>query len=279
MRVYNANTGVPITALADQVRGASMGGIILHGDQLCSFGTGRSATIWTLAPQWRLEQTIGSPVDATISDRVTALDFRRDGLSIAVGSGPASRFGDVKVFATDTGQLVRDFGEVHSDSVLGLRFSPDGRTLASSSADKTIRLLNLSNGKVIRSLEGHTHHVLALAWQDDVQTIASASADQNIKVWNVETGQQRRTIGGFGKEITAITFVSQSSQVITACADGQLRLHDTANGKSLRSFNASGDFLFALGVTHDGKTLIGGGQNGILRAWNVADGKQIYEVK
>lgn len=252
---------------------------MLAADYVCSYGLSRAALVLSLGQQWRLERTIGSPQDSTISDRVTALDFRRDGLSLAVGSGPPSRFGDVKVFATDSGQLVRDFGQVHSDTVFGLRFSPDGRTLASSSADKTIRLLNVADGRVIRSLEGHTHHVLALAWQDDMQTVASASADQNVKVWNVETGQQRRTIGGFGKEITAITFVGQSSQVITACADGQLRLHNTADGKSLRSFNASGDFLFAVGVSDDGKTLFGGGQNGILRAWTVADGKQRYEIK
>ena len=280
LRTYDTATGLPGSAFDDdRIDESNIHGLMLIGEQLCSYGVNRPAAVWSLGMNWQLERTIGSPKDSLISDRVTALDFRRDGLSLAVGSGPPSRFGDVKVFAVDSGQLLRDFGEVHSDTVLGLRFSPDGRTLASSSADKTIRLLNLADGSVLRSLEGHTHHVLSLAWQDDMQTIASASADQNLKVWNVETGQQRRTIGGFAKEITAIAFLGQTSQVITACADGQLRLHETTNGKAMRTFNASGDFLFALAVTDDGTTLLGGGQNGILRAWNVADGKQIYEVK
>ncbi len=279
VRTYDAATGNPLAAFDDQIGAGTLQGVAFLGEQVCHFGANRPTSVWSLSATWRLERTIGAPDDSPISDRVTALDFRRDGLSIAVGSGPPSRFGDIKVFAVDSGQMVRDFGEVHSDTVLGLRFSPDGRSLASSSADKTIRLLNLTDGSVIRSLEGHTHHVLSLAWQDDLQTIASASADQNVKVWNVETGQQRRTIGGFSKEITAIAFLQQSAQVITACADGQLRLHDTTNGKAIRTFNASGDFLFALAVSDDGKTLVAGGQNGILRAWTVADGKQIYEVK
>ena len=280
IRSYDTATGDPLSAFADdQIAAGNLQGVAFLNEQVCHYASQRPPLIWSLSATWQLERTIGSPNDSPISDRVTALDFRRDGLSIAVGSGPPSRFGDVKVFAVDSGEMVRDFGDVHSDTVLGLRFSPDGRTLASSSADKTIRLLNLTDGSVIRSLEGHTHHVLSLAWQDDVQTIASTSADQNVKVWNVETGQQRRTIGGFSKEITAIAFLQQSPQVITACADGQLRLHDTSNGTAIRTFNASGDFLFALAVTDDGKTLVAGGQNGILRAWNIADGKQLYEVK
>ncbi len=280
IRTFDAATGLPAFAFEDDlIAGVSIRGVALLGGQVLSYGSNRPATVFATGTSWQLQRTIGTPDDSPISDRVTALDFRRDGFSIAVGSGPPSRFGDVKVFAVNSGQLVRDFGEVHSDTVLGLRFSPDGKTLASSSADKTIRLLNVADGSVIRSLEGHTHHVLSLAWQDDLQTIASASADQNLKVWNLETGQQRRTITGFGKEITAIAFLGQTAQVITACADGQLRLHDTASGKAIRTFNASGDFLFALAVSDDGKTLIAGGQNGILRAWNVADGKQIYEVK
>ena len=235
---------------------------------------------WSLESTWVLERTIGNVDDPkVISDRVTALDFSPDGKSIAVGSGPPSRSGEVLVFDVRNGQLVRDFGDVHSDTVLGLSFSPDGRVLASSAADKTIRLLDIHNGGLIRSLEGHTHHVLSIAWQDDGQTLASASADQTVKVWNVATGEQRRTISGFAKEITSIVFVQATNQVALACADGQVRLYDSSNGKSLRSFNAAGDFLYTLSVTPDGTGIVSAGQSGKVRFWTVKDGKLVYELE
>ena len=250
------------------------------GENVIAFGVSSSPELWSTQFGWSLDRTIGSVNDPTvISDRVTAIDFRRDGMSIAVGSGPPSRAGEVKVFAVETGQLVRDFGEIHSDSVLGLAFSPSGRIIASSAADKTIRLLDVVTGQVTRSLEGHTHHVLSIAWQDDGQSIASASADRTVKVWDAETGEQRRTISGFGKEITAIRFLSATNQLATACADGQVRLYDVSNGKSIRTFNASGDFLFTLGVSLDGKTLLAAGQSGVLRVWNVDDAKLLHELK
>ncbi|NNE00912.1 MAG: hypothetical protein HKN47_26655 [Pirellulaceae bacterium] len=281
--VYRVSDGTALTSFSSEVSPASpgfpAGAVVTPNGQLCSYSQRGQAVVWPLQPTWRLERTIGTPSESPISDRVTALDFRSDGLSIAVGSGPPSRSGDVKIFSVDTGKLVRDFGDVHSDTVLGVRFSPDGNWIASSAADKTVRVLDVAQGATVRTFEGHTHHVLAVDWQDDVQTLASASADQTVKVWNAQTGEQRKTISGFGKEITAITFVQQTSQVVTACADGQLRLHNAPDGKSLRSFNASGDFLYTVDVTDDGKTLVAGGQDGVLRIWNVADAKLLHEIK
>ena len=254
--------------------------VATHGNIVIGFDLDSAPVAWSLESSWALERTIGAVDDPTwISDRVTALDFSPDGKSLAVGSGPPSRSGQVVVFDVQNGRPVRDFGDVHSDTVLGLSFSPDGRILASSAADKTIRLLDLRRGELIRSLEGHTHHVLSIAWQDDGQTIASASADQTVKVWNVETGEQRRTISGFSKEITSVVFIEATNQVALACADGQVRLYDSSNGKSLRSFNASGDFLYTLSVTPDGTSLVSAGQSGKVRFWTVKDGKLVHELE
>ena len=282
IRVYQLDSGQPITEFESELSGWSglSTRVTWFGQDVIAFGKASTPELWSTRFGWTLERTIGSLDDpTTISDRVTAMDFRQDGLSIAVGSGPPSRSGEVKVFAVETGALVRDFGEVHSDTVLGLAFSPRGGSIASSAADKTIRLLDVTSGEVTRSLEGHTHHVLSIAWQDDGQSIASASADRTVKVWDAKTGEQRRTISGFGKEITAVEFVSASNQLATACADGQVRLYDASNGKSLRTFNAGGDFLFALDVSLDGKSLLAAGQSGVLRVWNVEDGKLRREIE
>ena len=278
VHVYRSSDGVPLAGFRSDDRNAFT--VATVGNAVFGFAPGLPVEQWSTESRWVLDRTLGSIDDPTVlSDRVTALDFHPDGLSVAVGSGPPSRSGEIKVFDVRNGRVVRDFGDVHSDTVLGLAFSPNGRTLASSAADKTIRLLDLARGELVRSLEGHTHHVLSIAWQDDGQTIASASADQTLKVWNVETGEQRRTISGFAKEITAVSFLQSTNQVMTACADGQVRLYDTANGKSLRSFNASGDFLYTLSVTPDGSELVAGGQSGKVRFWNVKDAKIVRELE
>jgi WD40 repeat protein len=71
----------------------------------------------------------------------------------------------------------------HTDSVLSIAISPDGETLTSGSADKTIKLWNLKTGDLLRSLIGHVYSVTSIAISPDGETLASGSADKTIKLW------------------------------------------------------------------------------------------------
>lgn len=278
VRLYAAGDAALLDELP-RARGHVQGLVFLTEQKLCAYGRQSAADVWSLVPRWELARVVGSPEDSPISDRATAIDFDPAGRFWAVGSGPPSRFGEVQLFSADDAQPLRDLGQLHSDCVLSVRFSPDGRTLACSAADNTIRLIDVATGELLRVLEGHTHHVLALAWQDDGRTLASASADLTVKVWEPDTGQQQRTISGFPKEVTAVAFIGATSQLAAACADGQVRLYDAANGKSLRTFGTGSDYLYALAIGADGKTVLAGGQEGVLRVWNAADGKVLHELK
>lgn len=242
--------------------------------------TATPLTAWNSDPAWKLERVLGSETDPTspLSDRITALTFSPDGQTLAVGSGPASRFGDVKLFNTKDGSLIRDFGEIHSDTVLDIAFTPDGQQLASCGADKLVRIFELSSGKQRLALEGHTHHVLSVAWQDSGRVLASASADGTIKIWDNITGEQQRTVAGFGKEITSVAFVGQTSQLLATCADNSLRLVEATNGQTVRNFAGSASALYALCLTPDNKQVVAGGQDGKLVIWtieNAAIAKQL----
>lgn len=254
-------------------------GLSFVGPHLVRYGVASPAVAFAWQTQWQWERTIGSvDDDQTIVDRVTALRFHRDGAALAVGSGKASQSGEVKIFAVETGQVVKAFGDVHQDTVLGLAFSPDGRTLASAAADRMIHLLDVASGATRRSLEGHTHHVLGQAWQADGQTLASSSADQTVRIWNTLTGETSRTISGFGKEVTAIAYLPGTTQVVAASGNGQVRVADASNGKTIRTMDAGGDFLYAVAVTPDGKQVLAAGESGVVRVWNLADGKLVGEL-
>ncbi|MEG4046150.1 WD40 repeat domain-containing protein, partial [Microcoleus sp. Pol17C2] len=76
----------------------------------------------------------------------------------------------------------------HSSSVNSVAWSPDGKTLASASGDKTIKLWNLQTQKELKALTGHSSSVNSVAWSPDGKTLASASFDKTIKlsIWDVD---------------------------------------------------------------------------------------------
>src|SRR6266567_262274 len=84
----------------------------------------------------------------------------------------------------------------HRGSVMAVAFSPDGKVLASSSRDKTIRLWDLATGGLKRTLTEHTADVYDVTFSPKGNLLASASADKTIRLWDARSGKVVRTLEG-----------------------------------------------------------------------------------
>jgi WD40 repeat protein len=102
------------------------------------------------------------------------------GAAIAILLVAAGNSGQVGL---SQGQPVRTLTG-HTDWVLSVAFSPDGRLLASGSDDETIKLWEVASGSLVRTLTGHTHWVRSVAFSPDGRLLASGSYKE-IKLWDI----------------------------------------------------------------------------------------------
>lgn len=278
-----------------QVRSADSGGLVgwfgerrekggvralysTAADAVLALGEDGTTWTWDLSEKWVLKRTLGDGVSPELlRDRVTALAFSADGSILAAGSGEPSREGDVLLWRTAALDAPpRKAVGIHSDTILSLCFSPDGKTLLSGGADKVARLIDVEKLSVTRSLEGHTHHVLGVAWSPDGRSVVTGGGDNVLKVWDVATGARKKNVDGVEKEVTSVQFLGAGTQFAAASGDGKVRVVGT-NGTVVRTMTENAFFVNSLAAPRDGLTVVAGGQDGVLRLWNAATGVKVME--
>ena len=250
--------------------------LVFNGEKFISASADKTARVWSPGTEWKLERTLGTgDAKSPLTDRVNTIDFSPDGKQIATGSGEPSRGGEVQIWNLADGKLAKNFAEVHSDSVLGLEFSKDGKYIASASADKFVKVTEIATGKIVHTFEGHTHHALGVSWLPHGRQLVSVGADNSIRHWNFEAGERIRQRTNFGKEVTSIHYVGLSEQAVVTSGDKTVRLINSSNLNDARSFGGGTDYMYASAATPDGKVILAGGQDSTLRIWNMTNGQVI----
>ncbi|HCX29960.1 MAG TPA: hypothetical protein DHU55_09370, partial [Blastocatellia bacterium] len=82
----------------------------------------------------------------------------------------------------------------HGKGVTQVAFSRDGRLLASSSTDNTIKIWDVAARRELRTLSGHTANIDSIDFSPDSHLLASASDDGGTFLWDANTGEHLLTL-------------------------------------------------------------------------------------
>jgi WD40 repeat protein len=160
----------------------------------------------------------------------------------------------------------------HRGDVYHAEFSPDGKLLATSGRDRTVRLWDVATSETRRVLTGHTQDVNWVAFAPDGRTLASASEDRTVKLWDTATGQEQRTLSGHHGEVIGALFTPDGRRLVSCDREEHVIVWDPATGRELSSFRVREGFDEAMAISPDGTTLAVSGNGAGL--WDLANGRQ-----
>ncbi len=240
---------------------------------------------------WKLPESLPA-VNGEAPAGTKILATSRDGNYLVM----AAADGTVRVERTATGKLVKTW-KAHEAEIFAVAFAPIPETpaesaaaadasentqilpplvLATSAADKTIRLWNFETGELVNELRGSMTPVTSLAFQPNGKRLAAGTEDGKTTIWNLEAPQPTQLAAA----------VTPAEQLGVLSVDGKLlatagqengrsviRVREMATGKVLHTLLGHEAAITALAFSADGTKIVSGSADKTARVWNLADEK------
>lgn len=155
----------------------------------------------------------------------------------------------------------------HDKGISQVRISPDGRWIASASADGTAMIWDAETGAHMDTLVGHMAGVSCVAWSPDSETIATGSDDKAIRLWNRTTGEPAHAVGA-DENLPPQGRIGTSARGIGGRTDGGVR--GSGGKKPLLGHH---NYIYCLKFSPKGNILASGSYDEAVFLWDVRAGR------
>jgi WD40 repeat protein len=210
-------------------------------------------------------------------------DLSRDGRTVFVGEAqPADA--RVRAYDAETGQE-RFPLRGHAGAVQSVAVSPDGRTLATGGADRTVRLWDLAGWRPgqpsppFRTLEGHISDVCSVAFSPDGKLLASGGLDGLLFLWDTASGRRAHDLTGNSPGRSSVTFSPDGRTVAAGGKDGTINRWDAVTGQPKEPWRWHLVEVGPVVYSPDGQLVASGGKDGTLQVLDAATGQRRHAFR
>jgi WD40 repeat protein len=148
--------------------------------------------------------------------------------------------------------------------------------LASGSTDKTICLWNLSNGKLIKTLENHDW-VKSIAFSPDSHTLAAGSENGNITIWSL-IDEGNYILMQHSGAVQSLAFSPDGKMLASGSADHTVKLWQFKTGKVLHTLNHHSAAVLSVVFNPKGDILASGSYDKTINLWNPNTGELLNNL-
>ena len=224
------------------------------------------------------------------SNCVVAMAFSANGKFLATGSfDETARLWDVEsgkmkwVLAGHRGAVVSvvcGAGMSKNSAAEKPPSRPESEWLATGSIDATIKIWDVTTGRLKRTLRGHKSWVNALAFDSVNGRLISGSSDGTIKIWNVDSGRVVETIQATEAEVRAIAISSDGKRLAAGLRYGFVKIWE--NGKERLAFKGHESDVWSVAFAPNAKLVFSGdgdwNRAGQVKVWDAQSGALLATI-
>jgi WD40 repeat protein len=211
-----------------------------------------------------------------LQDQAFAVVWLPNGQTLAAGGN-----GFVWVWNAVSGDIVTTYTR-HTDGVIALANSPDGKYIVSGGYDDTVQVWEVVTGRTIVTYRGHGGTIGALAWSPDGRYIASASYDKTVQVWEAATGRAVFSYLGHRGAVYAVAWSPDGQHIASGGKDKTVRVWPVTlfendgqqQSSAIITYRGHRAAVQAVAWSPDSRTLASAAEN--VQLWNALTGRHIF---
>ncbi|XP_029474500.1 cell division cycle protein 20 homolog [Rhinatrema bivittatum] len=240
---------------------------IKEGNYLAVGTSNNEVQLWDVQQQKRLRNMISH------SARVGALSWNNHILSSGSRTGHIHHH-DVRIAQHHVATL-----QGHTQEVCGLKWSPDGRYLASGANDNLVNVWPCAQGdgefSPVQTFTQHQGAVKAVAWcpwQQNVLATGGGTSDRHIRIWNVCSGTCLNSVDT-QSQVCSILWSTNYKELISGhgFAQNQLVLWKYPTMAKVTELKGHTSRILNMAMSPDGTTVASAAADETLRIWKCFD--------
>ncbi|KAJ8303369.1 hypothetical protein KUTeg_019765 [Tegillarca granosa] len=179
----------------------------------------------------------------------------------------------IKVWKTDTGQILRTYLGGHSAAISKADVSPDEQRFVTSGWDKKVNVWDLESGNILWTGQ-HAGVVTCCKFSHDGSMMISGSdLDNTLKVWDTNTGELIHNVDNIHTStITSCIFAPLDDKIITTSMDKTTKFFDLRTSKVTIKLEGHINIISNCDISFDERKFATSSWDKTVKIWDIATG-------
>jgi WD40 repeat protein len=166
--------------------------------------------------------------------------------------------------------------DYHSDAVWGVAWSPDGRWIASTSHDGSMRILDVAAASLVASFSLESDWVRGVAWSPDGRLVASVSRNGTLRLASAPDFTSNEPCMELDSAAFGLAWSPDGRLLAVACQDSKVVIGDIAEARVKAQLSGHGGAVYGVAWHPSGNVLASCSHDETVRLWDVASSSESH---